>query len=67
MKTLFDEILGIMQEYNIDAIYEINNIYYTRDEVEQIQMKQLKEFLLNICNYKSIALYGGGKFCDAVL
>lgn len=67
MKTLFDEILGIMQEYNIDTIYEINNIYYTRDEVEQIQMKQLKEFLLNICNYKSIALYGGGKFCDAVL
>lgn len=64
MKDLFDEVFKIIKKYRIDAVYNIGNSYYTKEEAEQLQMQELRNYLLNNFNDKSVALYGGGRYCN---
>ena len=66
MRNLFEEIMGIIKKYRIDAIYYSDGLHYTRDEAEQAQMRQLENYLASLPDYASVALYGGGLYCENI-
>ena len=66
MKELFDEILKIMGKYRMDAVYKIQDSYYTRKEVEQLQLRTLTEYLSGMDAWETVALYGGGGYCESI-
>lgn len=65
MRELFDEIMDVIVEHRINAIYYINGVFYTRDEVEQIQMELMRKYVDGLAKYTSVALYGGG-YCRRI-
>lgn len=66
MSELFDRILDVIRKYRINAVYYINDLCYTQDEVTRIQRQQLELYASSLSAYKSVALYGGGRFCKEV-
>lgn len=66
MRELFDEIMDVIVEHRINAIYYIDGVFYTRDEVEQIQMELMRKYVDGLAKYTSVALYGGGGYCRRI-
>lgn len=67
MKELFDEIQEIIGKYRIDAVHEINGSYYTQKEAEELQLQKLREYLSEFADWRTVALYGGGRYCESIL
>ena len=63
---LFDEILEVVRENRIDAIYCLDGSYHTWQEIKLIQEQQLEDYIANLSPCRSVAVYGGGGYFESI-